>query len=76
MFMNDLHQGAQGLIDFPWVLKDCGHVRIKRYDAHAPLVTRCVGVGPGVAKVVLGQNIVQASPDWITGFTKVLLHSF
>ena len=65
----------QGFIYFPWVLKDCGHVRIKRDDARALLVTVRVLVGASPAEIVFGQNLVPVSPSCITGFTKVSLHS-
>lgn len=74
--MDDLRQGAQGLIDFPGAFKDCGYVRIKRDDVHPPPITRGVQIRSGVAKVVLGENVIHASPNSIARFTKVFLHSF
>jgi hypothetical protein len=74
--VNDLRQRAQGLIDFPWVLKDCGHVRIKRDDARALLVTGRVLVGSRPAEIVFGENVIPVSLGCITRFTKVSLQDF
>jgi hypothetical protein len=76
VLMNNLRQGAQGLVDFPWVLKDCGHVRIKRDHARAFLVAGRVLVGASPAEIVFGENVIPVSPSSIPGFTKVSLHSF
>jgi hypothetical protein len=73
--MNDSCQRAQGLIDFPWVLKDRGYVRIERDDARALLATGRVLVGASPAEIVFGENVIPISLGCITRFTKVSLHS-
>ena len=75
VFVNDLRQRAQGLIHFPWVLKDCGYVRIKRHDARALLVAGGVLVGSSPAEIVFGENVIPVSLSCISRFTKVSLHS-
>jgi hypothetical protein len=75
MFVNDLRQRAQSLIDFTWVLKNCGYVGIKRDDARAFLVAGRVLVGPSPAEIVFGENLIPVSLSCITGFTRVSLHS-
>ena len=73
--MNDLCQRTQGLIDFPWVLKDCRHVRIKRDDARALFVTGRVLIGASPAEIVLGENVIPVSMGCITLFTVVSLRN-